>query len=229
MEHNSRIIIACDVANKEELISLLDKLEGKKLFLKLGMQILYSEGFNLISNLKSLGHQIFIDLKIHDIPNTAKEGVRSLLKYEPDFITVHTSGGLAMLKAVGELENSKTKIVGVTVLTSFDKEELERLNIKCDIKTQVEALVKIAKEAGLSHIVCSPHEVEIVKKYNMVAITPGIRPVGSAVNDQERITTPSEAFAKGADFIVVGRPIAKASNPKNAYENIERDFNESSC
>lgn len=176
MNYNSRIIIACDVANREELAALISKFGSKKLFLKLGMQILYSEGFGLISELRSLGHQIFIDLKIHDIPNTAKEGVRSLLKYKPELLTVHTSGGLEMLKAVKELETDETKIIGVTVLTSLNQEALDKLNIKTDVKSQVETLIKIAKEAGLSHIVCSPHEVEFVKKHNMIAITPGIRP-----------------------------------------------------
>lgn len=229
MNYNSKIIIACDVNSRNELVTLIAKFDNKKLFLKLGMQLLYSEGFGLISELRSLGHQIFIDLKLHDIPNTAKQGVKSLLKYEPDFLTVHTSGGLEMLKAVKELETEKTKIIGVTVLTSLNQKDLDSLNIKTDVKSQVETLIKLAKEAGLSHIVCSPHEVELVKKHNMIAITPGIRPAESEANDQERIMTPKEAFAKGADFIVVGRPITKAANPKDAYESIERESNESSC
>lgn len=229
MNYNSKIIIACDVNNREELVTLIAKFDNKKLFLKLGMQLLYNDGFGLISELRSLGHQIFIDLKLHDIPNTAKQGVKSLLRYEPNFLTVHASGGFEMLKAVKELENEKTKIVVVTVLTSLNQKDLDRLNIKTDVKSHVETLIKLAKEAGLSHIVCSPHEVDLVKKHNMIAIAPGIRLAESDANDQERIMTPKEAFAKGADFIVVGRPITKAENPKAAYERIERESNESSC
>ncbi len=223
MNYNSKVIIACDFKNKKELFSFLDKMKGKKLFLKLGMQLLYQEGFEFIKELKELGHNIFIDLKINDIPNTSKNAILSLAKYNPDFITVHGFNSMSSLLAMQEAASlSKVKLLVVTVLTSMSKIDLKRLNVFVDVNNQVDTIIQLAKKAKIYGIVSSPKEASIVKKNGLCSVTPGIRLDNKNNNDQKRVTTPSEAIANGADFLVIGRTITTSNNPYETLNLIEK-------
>ena len=223
-KYNSRIIIACDLDSKQELMILINKLEGKKLFLKLGMQILYKEGFSFINELREMGHNIFIDLKVHDIPNTAKNAVRSLLQYKPDFLTIHASGGAEMMNEISKVvKGTDTKVLAVTVLTSLNQEAIGQMNIQTPVENQVETLIKLAKDNGIDHIVCSASEAHLVKKHNLTSITPGIRLATNSNDDQKRVVTPKDAFSNGSDFIVVGRTITQSNDPLKVYEQIESE------
>ncbi|CAM9098285.1 orotidine-5'-phosphate decarboxylase [Mycoplasma todarodis] len=222
MEYNSKIIIACDFNSKEEVYSLVDKLKGKKLFLKLGMQLLYKEGFDFIKELKSQGHNIFIDLKVHDIPNTAKNAVKSIATYEPDFITIHALNGIEAMKAMqSAVENKNSKLLAVTILTSMGQEDMESMNINVPVKSEVDTLLGLAKKAGIWGAVSSAQESPMVKKHGMFSITPGIRLESDENQDQKRVLTPYKAIKNGSDFIVVGRTITQSKTPLKTYEEIE--------
>ena len=221
-KYNSRIIIACDVDNKKELYKFLDKMGNEKLFLKLGMQIIYKEGFDFIKELKQKGHNIFIDLKVHDIPNTAKNAVKSILEHKPDFITIHTLGGSKMMKAI--IDTSKkydSKILGVTILTSMNQNDINEINITKNIKKSVYDLMVLAKKSGLTHIVCSPFEAKQAREIGLISITPGIRFASDSNNDQSRFVTPDKAFEMGSDFIVMGRSLLLSENPLEKYKSIK--------
>lgn len=226
----SKVIIACDFNNKEDLYAFLNKMGNQKMFLKLGMQILYKEGFDLVEELKAKGHSIFVDLKVHDIPNTAAMAVKSLLTYKPDFLTIHALGGREMMKAaVKQTEGTSTKILAVTILTSMNEQAIKELNISKPIADEVKDLMKLAKESGVTHVVCSAHEANIAKEIGLATITPGIRFEGDAADDQARIMTPVKAFKNGSTFIVMGRSITGAKDPLATYKQIEGDINEISC
>lgn len=223
--YNSRIIIACDFNSKEELYAFLNKMGNKKLFLKVGMQILYKEGFSLVKELKDKGHNIFIDLKVHDIPNTAAMAVKSLKDYNPDFLTIHALGGSEMMKAVAkQVEGTTIKILAVTILTSMNEHAIKELNINKPIAEEVKDLMELAKKSGVSHVVCSAHEAKYASEIGLKTITPGIRLEGDAANDQARIMTPKQAFANGSTFIVIGRSITGANNPLEVYEKVEKEI-----
>ncbi len=224
-KYNSRIIIACDLNSKEELYSLIEKLKGKKLFLKLGMQLLYKEGFDFIKKLKDQGHNIFIDLKVHDIPNTAMNAVKSIVTYQPDFITIHALNGFEAMKAMqSSVEGTDSKLLAVTILTSMGQNDIEAININVPVKEEVDTLLKLASEANIWGAVSSAQESPMVKKHGMQSITPGIRLKTDGKQDQKRILTPYEAIKNGSDFIVVGRTITQSSDPLTTYEEIERQI-----
>lgn len=226
-QFNSKIIIACDFEDKSKLFSFLKNFGDKKLFLKLGMQILYKEGLDLISEIKSMGHDVFVDLKILDIPNTSKNAITSLLKHNPDLITVHSLGGRKMLEEVADaVKDSETEIVAVTILTSLNQNEVDELNISKKIEDEVEDLIQIAKESGIKYIVSSANESNIVREKNLFSITPGIRLAGDSNDDQSRVLTPVKAMEAGSNLLVIGRSITNSSNPLQTYENIEREINE---
>ncbi len=236
MNYNSKIIIACDWNSKEEVYSLIKKLKGKKVFLKLGMQLLYKEGFGFIKELKEQGHNIFIDLKVHDIPNTAKNAVESIATYEPDFITIHALNGLQAMQAMqGVVENKNSKLLAVTILTSMGQEDIEAMNINVAVKDEVDTLLGLAEKAGIWGAVSSAQESSLVKKHNMFSITPGIRLETDDNQDQKRVLTPYKAIKNGSDFIVVGRTITQSETPLKTYEEIERQIkkaeeeNEQNC
>ncbi|NQZ29441.1 MAG: orotidine-5'-phosphate decarboxylase [Mycoplasmatales bacterium] len=222
MKYNSKIIIACDFNSKEEVYSLVNKLNNKKLFLKLGMQLLYKEGFGFIEELKKQGHNIFIDLKVHDIPNTAKNAIKSIVAYEPDFITIHALNGTKAMEAMqSAIEGTKSKLLAVTILTSMSQEEIESININVSIKSEVDTLLALAKKSGIWGAVSSAQESPMVKKHGMFSITPGIRLTSDENQDQKRVLTPYEAIKNGSDFIVVGRTITQSERPLKIYEEIE--------
>ena len=222
---NSKIIIACDFPTKEELFNFLDKFQSEKLFLKLGMELLYAEGFAFIKLLKAKGHNIFIDLKINDIPNTSKNAILSLKKYQPDFISVHGFNSLETLKAIKKQALViNCKVFAVTLLTSFAQSDLNALNIKKDLNNQIEDIIKVCKQASIDGIISSANESFITKKYNLISLTPGIRLKNDNFNDQKRICSPKEAIKKGADFLVIGRSITKAKDPFLKYLEINNSI-----
>lgn len=224
------VIIALDFENKERTLDFLKKFKNEKLFVKVGMELFYSEGPSIIKEIKDLGHKIFLDLKLHDIPNTVKGGMKSLAKLGVDMVNVHAAGGIKMMQAAYDafegVEN-KPKIIAVTQLTSTSKEAMNNeQGIPGDVIDSVLRYAKCAKEAHLDGVVCSPLEVRAIKDSlgeDFLTVTPGIRP--QTVNDdQVRITPPHDARKLGTNYIVVGRPITKAEDPYKAYLEIRKDF-----
>ena len=225
MKYNSKIIIACDFVSKKELFEFLSLFKNEKLFLKLGMQILYSEGFSIINELKKLGHNIFIDLKLFDIPNTIKQAVKSLLKYEPDFITIHSFSGKQSLQIAQSLvENTNTKILGITLLTSMSQDDMYDFQINVSIKNYFKSLLNLISTSNIAGVICSPHEASQAKNKNLIAVTPGIRLDNDIKDDQKRTMNPKDAFANGADFLVIGRSITKNKDPYKIYLKIIEDI-----
>ncbi len=223
---NKEVIIACDFSSKEEFIQFISKFD-EKLFLKIGMELFYKEGVEIVEYAKNQGHKIFLDLKLHDIPNTVYKALINLKTLDVDFITIHASGGSEMMKAVSKaLENSSTKALAVTILTSLDDKVLkDELNIDLDVKSSVLNLATLAKNAGINHIVCSPNEVQLIKEnLDIACITPGIRLAGDSKSDQKRVTTPQDAYKFGSDYIVVGRSITNSEDVVEAYKRCIREF-----
>lgn len=227
------LIIAMDFPSKEKADEFLVNFKGQKLFLKIGMELFYKEGPQIVKEYKKLGHKIFLDLKLHDIPNTVKSATKSLIDLDVDMINFHISGGFNMLKEANEvIINSNKNIIalGVTMLTSND-ENIMHKEIKIDNNLSLNDVIlsyaNLAKNAGLQGIVCSALEVPKIKKNlgdNFVTVTPGIRPKSSQSDDQKRVVSPSDARNLGSDYIVVGRPITKSENPLDAYRKIKKEF-----
>lgn len=227
------LIIAMDFPSKEKADEFLVNFKGQKLFLKIGMELFYKEGPQIVKEYKKLGHKIFLDLKLHDIPNTVKSATKSLIDLDVDMINFHISGGFNMLKEANEvIINSNKNIIalGVTMLTSND-ESIMHKEIKIDNNLSLNDLIlsyaNLAKNAGLQGIVCSALEVPKIKENlgeNFITVTPGIRPKSSQSDDQKRVVSPSDARNLGSDYIVVGRPITKSENPLDAYRKIKKEF-----
>ncbi len=227
------LIIAMDFPSKEKADEFLVNFKGQKLFLKIGMELFYKEGPQIVKEYKKLGHKIFLDLKLHDIPNTVKSATKSLIDLDVDMINFHISGGFNMLKEANEvIINSNKNIIalGVTMLTSND-ENIMHKEIKIDNNLSLNDVIlsyaNLAKNAGLQGIVCSALEVPKIKENlgdNFVTVTPGIRPKSSQSDDQKRVVRPSDARNLGSDYIVVGRPITKSENPLDAYRKIKKEF-----
>lgn len=226
------VIIACDFKNKEDTLNFLDLFKEEKLFLKIGMELFYSEGPDIVKEIKKRGHKIFLDLKLHDIPNTVEKAMKSLSKLDIDMYNVHAAGTIDMMKAglkgLTNDDGSRPLLIAVTQLTSTSQERMEKdLLIKEPIEDVVMHYAKNTKEAGLDGVVCSPLEVQKVKEScgkEFLTITPGIRFKTDDVGDQVRITTPEKAKELGSDYIVVGRPITKAENPVEAYRRCVSEF-----
>lgn len=226
------VIIACDFKNAETTLSFLDRFKEKKPFIKIGMELFYIEGPAVVKEIKARGHKIFLDLKLHDIPNTVQSAMQSLCKLEPDIIDVHASGTIKMMQAAFQgavTENGNHPlVVAVTQLTSTSEDVMHReLLISESMENTVLHYAENTKTAGLGGIVCSPLEAAIVKKVlgsDFITITPGIRLADASVDDQARFTTPAQARAIGTDYIVVGRPITRAEDPVDAYYRFYNDF-----
>jgi orotidine-5'-phosphate decarboxylase len=232
-----RIIIALDVPTKEEGIALVGRLADARTF-KVGLELFTAEGPALFRKLKVLRKDIFLDLKLHDIPNTVAGAVRSAYRHGVQMMTVHTSGGREMMAKAAEAaraaadagQGPKPILLGVTVLTSLKGADLEEVGMGPDVASQVLRLAGLAKAAGLDGVVCSPQEIEVLRKEygrELVIVTPGIRPVWAAAQDQKRIMTPAEAVAKGADYLVIGRPITGAPSPNEAFLRIAEEIGQS--
>lgn len=226
------VIIACDFKDAKTTLNFLDQFKNKKPFVKVGMEIFYTEGPSIVRELKARGHKIFLDLKLHDIPNTVKSAMQSLSNLDPDIIDVHAAGTIEMMRAalegVTRQDGTKPIVVAVTQLTSTSQDIMNHeLLIPASMEETVLHYAKNAQKAGLSGIVCSPLEAEIVKKTignNFVTITPGIRLAKAMKDDQVRVSTPEQAKRIGTDFIVVGRPITRAEDPLAAYHTFLNAF-----
>lgn len=224
------VIVALDFKNRKEAMDFLGKFK-EGIYVKVGMELYYSEGPEIVKEIKALGHKVFLDLKIHDIPNTAKGAMRSILKLDADMVNLHASGGSEMMKAAMEAcaEEGKTPLViAVTQLTSTTEALMqEELLIGSTLQDTVKAYAENAKRSGLSGIVCSALEVPLIKEHlgkDFITVTPGIRPLDTENSDQKRVVTPEKARELGSDYIVVGRPITGAKDPEKAYQEIKKAF-----
>ena len=226
------VIIACDFADKETALSFLDKFEGRKPFVKIGMELFYAEGPQIVREIKARGHKIFLDLKLHDIPNTVKKSMAVLSRLDVDMCNLHAAGTSRMMEAALEgltrPDGTRPLLIAVTQLTSTDQEAMERdLLIKEPIDKVVMHYAETAKNAGLDGVVCSPLEARKVHEVcgeRFLTVTPGVRCADGDIGDQKRVMTPEQAKKIGSDYIVVGRPITAAPDPVAAYERCIKEF-----
>ena len=226
------VIIACDFDSAEKTFAFLDQFTGKKPFVKIGMELYYAEGPSIVKEIKKRGHKIFLDLKLHDIPNTVKKAMAVLSRLDVDMTNLHAAGTKRMMEAALEgltrPDGTRPMLIAVTQLTSTDQESMENdLLIKEPIDKVVMHYASCAKEAGLDGIVCSPLEAGKVHDgcgAGFVTVTPGVRFADGDIGDQKRVMTPAEAKKIGSDYIVVGRPITAAEDPVAAYERCCREF-----
>ena len=231
---DSKICIALDFKNKVEVKEFLEKFKDEKLYVKVGMELFYGEGIEMVKMIKEMGHNIFLDLKLHDIPNTVKSAMKQLAKLDVDMVNVHASGGKAMMKAAiegleeGKIGNERPKCIAVTCLTSLDQEVLNNeLLIEKLLEEVVLKWANNAKEAGLDGVVCSPLESKIIHDnlgVDFLTVTPGIRLASDSVNDQKRVTTPAMARELTSSYIVVGRTITGSDDPYATYKKVYQDF-----
>lgn len=227
----SRTIVALDFSSKEEVLDFLSKFD-EPVYVKIGMELTYACGLDIVKEVKKAGHKVFLDLKLHDIPNTVKGGMKNLAKLGVDIINCHCAGGIEMMKAAREgiLEGTPegqqpAKLIGVTVLTSTSKEAMnEELGIPGEVIDTVVHYALNAKKAGLDGVVCSVHEAKAIHEAcgdDFLTVTPGIRLANNSVDDQKRVATPEVALQQGCDMIVVGRSITKSKDPVETYKMIE--------
>lgn len=229
---NRDVIIACDFASAEQTYKFLDQFGDVRPFVKIGMELYYAEGPAIVRELKRRGHKIFLDLKLHDIPNTVKKSMAVLSRLDVDICNLHAAGTKEMMRAALEgltrEDGTRPLLIAVTQLTSTSEERMhEDLLIQGSIQDCVRHYARCAQEAGLDGVVCSPLEASLVKEAcgkEFLTVTPGIRFADGEVGDQVRITTPARAREIGSDFIVVGRPITAASNPLEAYQRCLKEF-----
>lgn len=231
----SRTIVALDFSSKEEVLNFLAKFD-EPVYVKIGMELTYACGLDMVREVKAAGHKVFLDLKLHDIPNTVKGGMKNLARLGVDIVNCHCAGGIEMMKAAkqGIIEGTPegqepAKLIGVTVLTSTSQEAMnEELGIPGEVIDTVVHYARNAKEAGLDGVVCSVHEAKAIHEAcgdDFLTVTPGIRLVNNSVDDQKRVATPEYAKEQGCDMIVVGRSITKAENPYETYRMIEEAMN----
>ena len=226
------VIVACDFSSAEQTFAFLDKFTGRKPFVKIGMELYYAEGPEIVRQIKARGHKIFLDLKLHDIPNTVKKAMAVLRNLDVDITNLHAAGATAMMQGALEgltrEDGSRPLLIAVTQLTSTDQESMERdILIKEPIDKVVMHYAMTAKNAGLDGIVCSPLEAGKVHDTcgkDFLTITPGVRFADGEVGDQKRVMTPAQAKEIGSDYIVVGRPITAAADPVAAYERCVAEF-----
>ncbi len=226
------VIIACDFPSKEDTLAFLDKFTGRKPYVKIGMELFYSEGPAIVKEIKERGHRIFLDLKLHDIPNTVEKAMAALSKLDVDMCNLHAAGTKDMMEAalrgLTREDGSRPLLIAVTQLTSTSQERMQQeLLIDAPLDEVVTKYAQNAKDAGLDGVVCSP--LETGKIHNacgdaFLTVTPGVRFADSDKGDQVRVTTPEKAKELGSDYIVVGRPITKADDPVAAYERVCREF-----
>ena len=227
------VIIACDFSSKEDVNAFLAKTGDAKPYLKIGMELFYKEGPEMVRELKERGYKIFLDLKLHDIPNTVYKAMINLGELGVDITNVHAAGGIKMmeyaLKGLTEgaekAGRERAKLIAITQLTSTDERTLkEELLIPVPLKDTVKAYAENAAKAGLDGVVCSAHEAGIIKELGLISVTPGIRLLGDSADDQKRVATPALAKEWGSTYIVVGRSITGAADPLAAYEECVRQF-----
>jgi orotidine-5'-phosphate decarboxylase len=224
-----RLIVALDFPDAVAALACADQLAGSVSWFKVGLELYLAAGERIVRDLKQRGHSVFLDLKLHDIPNTAASAVRSLSQLEPDMLTVHAAGGRAMLSAAAEAARSlprPPRLLAVTVLTSMDTAALAETGVPSSPVEQVLRLARLAAECGIEGMVCSPAEAAALRSAlpKALLVTPGIRPAGADAGDQKRIATPQFALAAGASMLVIGRPITAAADPKAAAQAILSDM-----
>lgn len=228
---DDRLIVALDVSTMDAMKSIVSSLGDSVNFYKVGMELFYAEGDQTVRYLQEHGKHVFLDLKLHDIPNTVAHGVSSLTRLGANLITIHGQGGPIMMKAAAEaaresaekLGIERPKLLAITVLTSFDDESWTSIGGQLPIADQVIRLAKLAKESGMDGVVCSALEAKMIREAcgpDFLIVTPGIRPFFAATNDQKRIATPSSALQDGASRLVIGRPITQAEHPQEAVRLI---------
>lgn len=226
------VIVACDFASAQATFDFLDKFTDEKPFVKIGMELFYAEGPSIVREIKKRGHKIFLDLKLHDIPNTVKKAMAVLSKLDVDMTNVHAAGTIDMMKAALEgltrPDGTRPLLIAVTQLTSTSEERMQNeLLINASINDTIVKYAKNAAEAGLDGVVCSPLEAGMVKEAcsnSFMTVTPGVRFADGDVGDQVRVTTPEKAKEIGSDYIVVGRPITAAEDPVAAYRRCCKEF-----
>jgi orotidine 5''-phosphate decarboxylase, subfamily 1 len=226
------VIIALDFSNAQEVFSFLDRFGDEKPFVKIGMELFYSEGPEIVREIKRRGYKIFLDLKLHDIPNTVKKAMAALSALDIDMCNLHVAGTIEMMRAALEgltrADGTRPQLIGVTQLTSTSEERMQsELLISASINDTIVKYALNAKEAGLDGVVCSPLEASMVKSAcgkGFMTVTPGVRFADSAKDDQSRVTTPLKAKEIGSDYIVVGRPITAAGDPVAAYRRCIEEF-----
>ena len=226
------VIIALDFAKKTETLDFLREFEGRKPYVKIGMELFYAEGPQVVSEIRKMGHSIFLDLKLHDIPNTVKKTMAVLSGLDVDMTNLHAAGTSAMMKAAIEgltrPDGTRPLLIAVTQLTSTDEERMQKeLLISAPIDQTVIHYAKNAAASGLDGVVCSPLESEKVHRAcgsSFLTVTPGVRFADGDLGDQKRVMTPANAKLAGSDYIVVGRPITAAPDPVSAYERCVREF-----
>lgn len=218
----SRIYLAIDTTDLEAAQGLARRVRTHIGGLKLGLEFFCAHGHHGVHEMAKIGLPLFLDLKLHDIPNTVAKAVQALRPLEPAVITVHAAGGQAMLEDAKAAASDHTRVVGVTVLTSLDESDLAAVGCRSDTAAQVDRLAALSRDAGLDGIVCSGHEVRSVKRAWPAGffVVPGVRPAGGSVADQKRIVTPADAIDAGASILVVGRPISRADDPDAAARAI---------
>lgn len=230
MEKRDKIIVALDFDDQGKALEIVNKLKGKLNFFKIGSHLFTKYGPSIVKEVVSLGGEVFLDLKFHDIPNTVEGASKSACSLGVKIFNVHASGGKRMMdaaaKAAGAFKN-RPLVLAVTVLTSMSDDDLGECGIRENVNEHVVKLAILAKQSGLDGVVASAHEIELIKAEcgkDFVVLSPGIRPVWSDKDDQKRIVTPREAFEKGANYIVIGRAITKASDPVKAADRILEEF-----
>jgi len=229
MPPKDRLAIALDFADEREAMKLVDCLDNTCQWFKVGMELYYATGNRIVQQLRDRGFNVFLDLKLHDIPNTVAGAVRSATRAGASLLTLHAGGGAAMMSAAAEAASApgSPRLLAVTVLTSMDASELAGIGITASPADQVLRLAKLAKKSGIDGMVCSPEEVAALRKEtgpDTLLVVPGIRPAGSATDDQKRIATPAQAIADGASMLVVGRPITRAADPVAAAQSILQEI-----
>ncbi len=229
MRNAERIIIALDLRSKEQVVEVLSQIPQAQ-FVKVGMELFYSTGPDLIATVKDMGLKVFLDLKIHDIPNTAYGAISTLSKLGCDILNLHCAGGLEMMQRARAAVTGDTLLIGVTQLTSTDQSMLnQQLKIQGTVEDCVLHYANLAKQAGLHGVVCSPQEVTKVRSTlggDLITVTPGVRPAGDSVQDQKRVMTPKDAIQAGSDYLVIGRPILADPHPSQAFARILAEINE---
>lgn len=225
--HDPRIIVALDYPEAPPALALARQLDPLRCRVKVGKELFVAAGPDLIEDLQSLGHSVFLDLKFHDIPNTVAAACKAAARLGVWMVNVHASGGEAMMRAAREaLMGFETppRLIAVTVLTSMGREDLRAVGLDCEPQDQVLRLARLAQQAGLDGVVCSAREATLLREAvgeGFIKVTPGIRPAGTEAGDQKRVLTPTQALAAGADYLVIGRPITQALDPLAALLAID--------
>ena len=221
-----RLIVALDVETAVEARALVSALAGTASFYKIGLELYAAAGMDFVRELKAQGHRVFVDLKLYDIGETVRRAVAQVAKVGADFLTVHGSR-VVMSAAVAGRGEASLKLLAVTVLTSFDENDLRQMGYPCDVTRLVELRVGNAMEAGIDGVVCSPLEVARVREIagpRAILVTPGVRSAGAAVGDQKRVASPAEAIASGADYLVIGRQVTRSSDPRTEFLKIVQEI-----